>query len=120
MLDGASTAFNITRESIRVLKKGGDIVVSYPSGRGSSGLASEAGSSIAGKLRRGNFIHYSKVAFAAVGATLAYAPLALYIDTRRTALSRDGIKSLLESVGIKIYSISEDPRYQDFVVSGKR
>ena len=110
----------VTREILRVLKKGGEFVITYPTGRGSRGLATEIRSSIAGNLRRGRFLRATGEAMASLGAAVAYAPLALCLCGHQPLLSRSSIESLMESSSVKDFTISEDPAYQDIVVLGRR
>ncbi len=119
-MDFVDDSVAVTREIFRVLKKGGDFVVTYPTGHGSSGLAAEIRSSIMGNLRRGRLLSAVGEAMATVGASVAYAPLALSNSRRQHSLSRSSIETLMESLSVDEFTISEDPAYQDIVVLGKR
>ena len=119
-MDFVADSVTVTREIFRVLKKGGDFVITYPTGRGSSGLAAEIRRSIAANLRRGRILGATGEAMATLGAAVAYAPLALSNSRRHHALSRSSIESLMESLLVKEFTLSEDPAYQDIVVLGKR
>ena len=119
-MDFVEDSVAVTREIFRVLKKDGDFVITYPTGRGSSGLAAEIRRSIAGNLRRGRLLSAMGEAMATLGATVAYAPLALSNSRRQHSLSRSSIESLMESLSVTQFTITEDPAYQDIVVLGKR
>ena len=119
-MDFVQDSAAVTREIFRVLKKGGDFVITYPTGRGSSGLAAEIRASIAGNLRRGRFLTATGEAVATLGAALAYAPLAFSNSRRQASLSLSSIENLMESIPVKEFNISEDHAYQDIVVLGKR
>ena len=119
-MDFMEDSISVTREILRVLKKGGEFIITYPTGRGARGLATDLRSSIAGNLRRGRFLKATGEAVVTLGAAVAYAPLALSLRGRRPLLSRSSIESLMESSSVKDFTISEDPAYQDIVVLGKR
>lgn len=117
-MDFLEDTFAATREIIRVLRKGGEFVVSYPWGKGSTGLVSEVGQSVLGKLRHGRTLAALKEAIAGIGAALAYLPLALTTSAGDTSYSRSRIERLLTSAGIREYTIEEEHVYQDYIVWG--
>ena len=119
-MDFVQDSVAVTLEIFRVLKKGGDFIITYPTGRGSSGLAGEIRRSIAGNLRRGRLLSATAEVIATLGASVAYAPLALSNSRRKHALSQSSIERLMESLAVKEFTITEDPAYQDLVVLGKR
>ena len=119
-MDFVEDSVAVTREIFRVLKQGGDFVITYPTGRGSSGLAAEIRTSIVGNLRRGRLLSVTGEAMATLGAAVAYAPLAFSNSRRKHSLARASIERLMESISVKEFTISEDPAYQDLVVLGKR
>ena len=119
-MDFVQDSVAVTLEIFRVLKKGGDFIITYPTGRGSSGLAGEIRRIIAGNLRRGRLLSATAEVIATLGASVAYAPLALSNSRRKHALSQSSIERLMESLAVKEFTITEDPAYQDLVVLGKR
>ena len=119
-MDFVQDSTGVTKEIFRVLKKGGDFVITYPTGRWSSGLAAEIRSSITENLRRGRLLSATGEAMATLGAAVAYAPLAFSNSGRRHSLDRMAIENLLESLSVEEFTISEDSAYQAIVVLGKR
>ena len=119
-MDFVQDSVAVTREIFRVLKKGGNFVITYPTGRGSSGLAGEIRSSIAENLRCGRLLSATGEAMATLGAAVAYAPLAFSNSGQRHSLDRLAIESLMVTHSVEEFTISEDPAYQDIVVWGKR
>jgi len=107
-----------TTEIVRVLRKGGQFVVSYPSGRGGLGLAAEVGASVLGSFRRGSVLDAVKESFAAAGAVLAYAPLVLWTSSRGSSLPRALLEGMMRSLGLCAYRVQEEPNYQDYIVWG--
>ena len=109
-----------TSEMLRVLRKGGEFIISYPSGEGLGGVAAVAFRSVLEKLRRGKLTGALKEALASVGAAVAYAPLALSVKPQRLIYSRPSLERLMESLEISDYEIQEDDVYRDFIVWGRR
>ncbi|MFH1140215.1 MAG: class I SAM-dependent methyltransferase [Chloroflexota bacterium] len=109
-----------TREMLRVLRKGGEFVISYPSGDGIGGVAAVAIRSVLEKLRRGKLTGALKEALASAGAAVAYAPLALSVKPQRLIYSRPELERLMASLEISDYEIEEDDVYRDFIVWGRR
>ena len=119
-MDFVQDSVAVTLEIFRVLKKDGDFVITYPTGQGSSGLAGEIRRSIAANLRQGRLLRATSEAISTLGASVAYAPLALSNSRRKHALSQSSIERLMESLAVKEFTITEDPAYQDLVVLGKK
>ncbi|MDO8749922.1 MAG: class I SAM-dependent methyltransferase [Dehalococcoidia bacterium] len=109
-----------TREIVRVLRKGGEFIISYPSGEGIGGVAGVAARSVLEKLRRGKLTGALKEALASMGAAVAYAPLALSVKPQRLIYSRPELERLMASLEISDYGIEEDGVYRDFIVWGRR
>ncbi|MSQ22845.1 MAG: class I SAM-dependent methyltransferase [Dehalococcoidia bacterium] len=109
-----------TREMLRVLRKGGEFIISYPSGDGIGGVAAVAVGSVLEKLRRGRLTGALKEALASVGAAVAYASLALSVKPQRQIYSRPALERLMASLEISDYELEEDDIYRDFIVWGRR
>lgn len=118
-MDFVADDLQATREIFRVLKKGGGFVITYPAGRGGAGLVGEVAKSVWGRLRRGKLGEAAREALASLGAALAYIPLAPWVKPRHGFYSRRSLERMLASLGVKDYSVDEDPAYQDFIVWGK-
>ncbi len=109
-----------TDEIMRVLKKNGEFVVSYPAGRGSAMLASSTGSSIAKKISGGHFLMALQETFAGIGAALVYFPLAFTVKPQGGFYSRASLEQMIAKLGLAEYTIIEDKVYQDLIVWGKK
>ncbi len=120
-MDFLNDASGATRELLRVLKKGGEFVVTYPSGKGSVGLAKEVGASVLQDLRHGRLLRALREGMAGGGAGIVYLPLAFFGGPKHgDALTRASLERLLESLGVSPYTIQEDRIYQDYIVWGRR
>jgi ubiquinone/menaquinone biosynthesis C-methylase UbiE len=109
-----------TREIMRVLKREGQFVITYPSGSGSVKLAGEIARSIWHDLRSGLCFKAAKQFFGTLLGSLAYAPGASWVKPRQGFYSRNSLKDLLDNAGNVDYHIDEDEAYQDFIVYGKK
>lgn len=109
-----------TGEIMRVLKKDGEFVISYPAGRGSAMLASSTGGSIARKFASGHFLMAIQEAFAGLGAALVYLPLAFTVKPQGGFYSRQTLEAMISKLGLAQHTIIEDRVYQDLIVWGKK
>lgn len=110
-----------TRELFRVLKPGGEYVVTFPSGKGGRGLASVIGQSVGRKMRSGQIAAAWRETFAAFGAGAVYLPLALTTEPPDQGyFNRESLVRLFTGMGLAGFHMDEDPNYQDFVVYGKK
>ncbi len=109
-----------TWELLRVLKKGGEFVITYPLGEGIGGLAGAVARSVGRKLRRGALASALKEVGVSLGAAVAYAPLAMSAKPQRLLYARQDLEGLLDSMEISEYEIEEDHIYRDFIVWGAR
>ncbi len=119
-MDFLEDPLKATQEMMRALKKGGEFVISYPSGKGVGGVAKDVGRNVLRNLRRARLVDAGKETVAAAGAALAYAPLALSAKPRHGFYTGQSLAHLLASVGITQFTMEEDRTYQDFIVWGKR
>jgi len=108
----------VTREIIRVLKKAGQYVISYPSGAGSSDLGKEVRASIRDSFRTGKIASVLKQCIALVIGGIAYIPGAIWVKPQKGFYSRDRLENLLDDCSFTEYTIREDLPYQDYIVSG--
>lgn len=109
-----------TEEIIRVLKSKGQCVITYPSGTGGFELGVEIARSVWRDLRSGQFNKAAKQCFATLAGGIAYAPGAYWVRPRQGFYSRESLKGMLDSLGIRDYHIDEDKPYQDFIVYGEK
>jgi ubiquinone/menaquinone biosynthesis C-methylase UbiE len=107
-----------TQEIMRVLKKGGQYVITYPSGSGSFELTGEITRNIWRDLRAGRLLKAVKQCFATAVAGIAYAPGASWVKPRQGFYSQESLKSMLNELGFRDYRIEEDRAYQDIIVYG--
>lgn len=109
-----------TGEIMRVLKKNGEFVISYPAGRGSAMLASSTGSSIAKKIAGGHFLMALQETLAGIGAAIVYLPLAFTVKPQEGFYTRASLGDMLHKQGLAEYTVIEDNVYQDLIVWGKK
>ena len=120
VMDFVSEIEAVTREIFRVLKKGGQYVVTYPSAKDSSGLGSKLiRDTIRENLRAGRS---PLRAYLEAIARLATGPiyLPLLLRPNQKAFSLQELHSLMHGFAAGGYSIEEDLVYQDFIVYGRR
>ena len=115
-MDFVQDVLAATHEIVRVLKRGGEFVVTYPSGRGGPGLVGEIGRSVSRKLRTGKLLAALGETVSAIGAGLVYAPLAWSPGSHLPFPTRPALEQMLTSVGISKFTVEEDPSYQDYIV----
>ena len=109
-----------TREIVRVLKKGGQCVVTYPSGIGSTKLGREMTCSIWQDFKSMRFISAFKRFAALIVGGVAYAPISSWVRPSRGFYSDKSLTAMLDSIGLSEYAIEEDKAYQDYVVCGAK
>ncbi|MBI4336697.1 MAG: class I SAM-dependent methyltransferase [Chloroflexi bacterium] len=109
-----------SKEIVRVLRKGGQFVATYPMGRGGAGLAAEVGGSILAKVRRLQLGDAALEFLAGVGAVGAYLPLALSLGPQRTFPSQEGLERMLAELALSEYTVEQERAYQDFIVWGRK
>lgn len=109
-----------THEILRVLKKGGQFVITYPSGSGSVRLTGEIMRSIYDDLKLKNFIRAARQFFGTILGGIAYAPGALWVKPKYGFYSQESLKEILSDSGFRNYEIEEDRAYQDYIVYGEK
>jgi len=109
-----------TRELFRVLRGGGQFLITYPSGKGGPGLAGEIWQDVREKLRAGKYTQALGEGLAGLGAGMLYMPVSFSVKPRRGFYSLPDLEALLTSFSPGGYSIEEDPVYQDFIVYGRK
>lgn len=107
-----------TQEIMRVLKKGGQYVITYPSGSGSFELTGEIARNIWRDLKAGRLLKASRQCLATAGAGVAYAPGSAWVKPRQGFYSQESLKDMLNALGLKDYRIEEDRAYQDIIAYG--
>ncbi len=107
-----------TREVFRVLKPGGEFVITYPSGTGTR-VGSEIARSIRNHLRQGRYGMAAREFLAVAGAGIVYLPLLLRPQPKRGFYTEASLKGMLAECGLKEFQIEEDRLYQDLIVYGR-
>ncbi len=120
VMDFVSEIEAVTREILRVLKRHGQYVVTYPSEKDTSGLGSKLIRDTIEENRRAGKSAFR--AYLAAAGRLATAPiyLPLLLRPNQKAFAREALESLMRTVGTDGFSIEEDIVYQDFIVFGRR
>ena len=107
-----------TQEILRVLKKGGQCVATYPSGIGSLKLGGEIAHSIWQDLKSMRFISAAKRSIAPIVGSIAYIPVSSWVKPSKGFYSNQKLTEMLNGIGFTKYTIDEDTAYQDYVVWG--
>jgi ubiquinone/menaquinone biosynthesis C-methylase UbiE len=109
-----------TREIVRVLKKGGQCVVTYPSGIGSMKLGHEVAHSIWQSVKSMRFTNAAKQCIASITGGIAYTPISSWVKPAKGFYSDKSLSAMLDTIGFSEYVIEEDKAYQDYVVCGTK
>jgi ubiquinone/menaquinone biosynthesis C-methylase UbiE len=120
VMDFAQENETVTGEILRVLKPGGQFVITYPSAKegprlGINLLSDSARHSINSSK------HRARAALESLSQMLmgiVYLPL--LFRPKRKAYSRSGLKTMLTRATVGDFRIEEDTVYQDFIVYGKK
>jgi ubiquinone/menaquinone biosynthesis C-methylase UbiE len=107
-----------TKEIVRVLKKGGQFVATYPSGIGSIKLGGEIAHSIWKDLKSMRFISATMQCLAIIIGGIAYIPVSSWVKPPNGFYSNEKLTEVLNSICLSKYTIDEDKSYQDYVVWG--
>lgn len=109
-----------TREIVRVLKKGGQCVATYPSGIGSAKLGREVVHSIWQDLKSTQLINAAKQWIGSIIGGIAYIPVSSWVKPAKGFYSDKSLTAMLDTIGLSEYTIKEDKAYQDYVVCGTK
>lgn len=107
-----------TQEIVRVLKKGGGFVATYPSGIGSIQLGNEVGRSVWQDLKSWHWAKAVKQCFAIIIGGIAYTPVSASVKPSKGFYSSRNLAAMLDNLRFGEYQIDEDKAYQDYVVWG--
>jgi ubiquinone/menaquinone biosynthesis C-methylase UbiE len=109
-----------TKEILRVLKDGGQFVITYPSGKEGPRLGVNL---LSDSVRQG--VDSGKPRIRALSESLAqmlvgiiYLPL--LFRPKRKSYSRSKLEAMLSQLATGDFQIEEDPVYQDFIVYGRK
>jgi len=115
-LDDDRKAF---QEMLRVLKRGGQYVVTFPSGSGYRVL-SEIGRSILRNLRSGRFRCATVELLAVTGGAIANIPVAFWVRPKRGFYSYEDLEGMLADLEPGDYEIEKDDVYQNLIACGRK
>ena len=106
-------------ELVRVLRPGGEFVVTFPSGKGGSELGFTVARSVINSVRRGELGQAIGESAAGIGAVFAYLPLALATKPAEPGFFNPAkITQMMVALNVDEFEVAEDPVYQDFLVHG--
>ncbi|MCX5998194.1 MAG: class I SAM-dependent methyltransferase, partial [Chloroflexi bacterium] len=106
-----------TEQILRVLRNGGQYVITYPSGSGARALG-EIRRSIVRSLRSREVGRAAVELLAVIGASLANIPVAYWARPSRGFYSRLSVQQMFADAKAIKYDIVEDIVYQDIIVHG--
>jgi len=120
VMDFMEDNWEATKEIIRVLKVGGQFVVTYPTNRegprlGLNLLRDSVRHGMASRKHRIRAISGSLVRM-----LLASVYLPLLFRPKRKSYSRSKLEAMITSLTARDFHIEEDPIYQDFIVYGRK
>ena len=108
-----------TREIFRVLKKGGQFVITYPLNKEGVKLgASLIGNAIRSNIDSGKYFAAFPQIMARTGLGLLYLPLLLRAKQR--FYSYHEIETMFNGLKLGEFQIEEYPSYSDFIISGRK
>jgi ubiquinone/menaquinone biosynthesis C-methylase UbiE len=107
------------QEMLRVLKRGGQYVITFPSGSGSRVL-SEIGRSILRNLRSGRFRYATVELLAIIGAAIVNVPIAFWVRPKRGFYSYEDLEGMLAELEPGDYEIEKDDVYQNLIACGRK
>lgn len=112
--DGESTS-----EILRVLKGGGQFVITFPSGKEGAKLGVNlVKDSVRNNINSGNRLKALSMLLAQMLAGTVYLPL--LFRPKRKSYSHSELEALMSQLTTQIFHIEEDPVYQDFIVYGEK
>ena len=107
-----------TSEILRVLKQGGQFMITYPSDKEGAKLAANLlKDSFRDNVSSGNYIKGLLVFLAQVLMAVVYLPLVL---RQKRFYSRRDLEATITELTNGGFQIEEDPVYQDFIVYGRK
>jgi len=110
----------VTSEILRVLKPGGQFVITYPSDKEGAGLGFNILKDII--CHNADAGRYRALALAkSLGQMLAgivYLPL--FLRTKKRSYSHNELLAMISQLAIAEFQIDENPVYQDFIVCGRK
>jgi len=120
VMDFIEDSGKVTNEIFRVLKDGGQFVMTYPSGREDPGLG---GGLIRDNIRCAISVgkHPARAFIESIGpmlASIVYLPLLL--RQKQRAYCRNELEDMITQSTVADIWIEEDPVYRDFIVYGRK
>ena len=117
VMDFVNDKRQATGEILRVLKNGGQFVITYPSNREGPGLGRNLlKDSMSNDPSKHKIMRILKL-IARVAVITVYIPL---LFRKQTPYSKSQLKSMLTGLTIRNFQVEEDFLYQDFIVFGTK
>ena len=108
-----------TEEILRVLRRGGQFVITYPSGKEGIGLGFKLfKDSIHHNSNSGNFAKIFPELLVQMGVGVLYVPL--LFRAKQRSYSRQDLEAMFAELKPAHFQVEEYPRYNDFIVSGRK
>ncbi len=109
-----------TAEILRVLRSGGQFVLTYPSGNGNPDLVKETWRDARKKFSCGHRQEALRELFALALGGLVYLPCFFGARPRHGFYSKQSLDALFATLPVADYEIEEDRSYEDLIVYGKK
>jgi ubiquinone/menaquinone biosynthesis C-methylase UbiE len=109
-----------TEEIIRVLRSGGQFVITYPSGHLGLKLVRGIKQNICHNLRSRRCQEAIHEFLSAIGAGIVYFPLSFWGKPQHGSYSPESVKKMFAELRVRDYQIEEDSLYQDMIVYGRK
>ena len=110
----------VTNEILRVLKDGGQFVITYPSGKEGPRLGVNVFSdSVRHGINSGKH-HIRTLLESLAQMLLGIVYLPLLFRPKRKSYSHSGLKAMIAQITTGDFQIEEEPVYQDFIVYGRK
>lgn len=118
LMDFLDDGREASREINRVLKRGGEFAITYPSGHVGFGLLGEIVRNIRQNLRSRKLGKVITESLAAIGAVIVYTPMILLKAPGQDFYSRQSLETVFASLGFRDYNLEKDGVYQDIIAYG--
>ncbi len=118
LMDFLDNMGEASQEISRVLRRGGQFVITYPSGDVGFRMAGEIVQNMCRNLRSRRLEEVIKESLAVLGAMIVYSPMILLKAPGQDLYSRESLETMFASLGFKNYNVEEDGVYQDIIAYG--
>ena len=118
LMDFLDNAKEASQEISRVLRRGGQFVITYPSGDVGFRMVGEIMRNICRNLRSARLGEVISESLAVLGAMIVYSPMILLKAPGQNLYSRESLERVFASLGFGNYNIEEDGVYRDIIAYG--